>query len=414
MWTIAVMAGLMGMQQGEPVFPATVAGAEIRLWEGAAPGALGEDEKDVPSLRPFLPAERRGSGAGVVVFPGGGYGGLAGHEGEGYARWLCGYGIAAFVVRYRLGSAGYRHPVMLEDAERALRVVRSRAADWGLDPDRVGVMGSSAGGHLAATVLTQGDRGDPDATDPVDRLSARPAFGILCYPVISMRDPLAHAGSRRNLLGEEPDPALALQLSNELQVRADTPPTFVWHTADDAAVPVGNSYAFAAALAEAGVPHELHVYPSGRHGLGLGVRDPAGRAVDELLPWTRACARWLAEVADGRSIGEGVPAELLRRAELATEALPPEEPQAADFDEGVRPVEGRVVARVGHAVVVRVERDPLHLVGEVVGEHITLYRASTYRGQARVVARSEAHLLAVLVSRLEGQTVSVGDSFIVF
>lgn len=260
------------------------------LWPQGAPGALGKEDKDVPTLTPYF-ANRTGAGPAVVVCPGGGYGGLAPHEGRDYAMWLNEQGIHAFVLKYRLGSGGYRHPVMLGDAARAVRVVRHNATTWGVDPKKVGIMGSSAGGHLASTLLTHFDAGDPNAADPADRLSSRPDLGILCYPVITMGEK-THAGSRRNLLGDNPSPEQIRLLSNELQVTKDTPPTFLFHTVADRAVVVENSLDFAAALARNGVPFSLHVYPDGPHGIGLGTRnwDPAARH-----PWTAECARWLKE-----------------------------------------------------------------------------------------------------------------------
>lgn len=262
----------------------------IRLWSGPAPGARGDAEADIPTLTPFLPAAESATGAAIIICPGGGYGALAEHEGATYAQWFHHHGIAAFVLRYRLGSTGYRHPVPLTDATRALRLVRSRAKEWGIDPKRIGIIGSSAGGHLAATLLTHWDAGDPKAEDPIERESSRPDFGILCYAVISMGE-LTHEGSRRNLLGDAPDPALVRLLSNELQVTASTPPCFLWHTSDDAAVKVGNSLEFASALARAGVPFDLHVYEHGAHGLGLGVATFDAGAT--LHPWASACLDWL-------------------------------------------------------------------------------------------------------------------------
>src|SRR5512138_1121807 len=156
------------------------------LWADGAPGALGTAEKDVPTLTPYLPEPEKGTGAAIVICPGGGYGGLAPHEGEQYARFLNENGIAGFVLKYRLGSGGYRHPIMLQDAARAVRTVRARAAEWKVDPKRIGIMGSSAGGHLASTLLTHFDAGKPDASDPIERQSSRPDAGILCYPVITM------------------------------------------------------------------------------------------------------------------------------------------------------------------------------------------------------------------------------------
>ena len=260
------------------------------LWTGDAPGALGKQDKDIPTLTPYFPEPAKATGAAIVICPGGGYGGLANHEGDHYARWLNESGIAGFVLKYRLGSAGYRHPVMLQDAARAVRTVRARAGDWKLDPKRVGIMGSSAGGHLSSTLLTHFDAGKPDAADPIDRESSRPDLGILCYPVVTLVGPFAHAGSRKNLLGTNPPPELVRELSNDLQVTKNTPPCFIWHTYEDSGVPVENSLQFAEALRKAGVPFDLHVYQKGPHGLGLGTRD---WNPDKRLPWTGDCVYWL-------------------------------------------------------------------------------------------------------------------------
>lgn len=267
----------------------------IPLWPDGAPDAKGADPvNDIPTLTPFLPAAESATGAAMVICPGGGYGGLAEHEGRDYALWLSERGIAGFVLKYRLGSKGYRHPVMLNDVTRAIRVVRSRAADWKLNPRRIGVMGSSAGGHLASTAMTHFDAGRPDAADPVERVSSRPDLGVLCYPVISM-GPLTHEGSRNNLLGPNPSPELITQLSSELQVTKDTPPCFLWHTRDDAVVKVENSLEFATALLKHGVRFDLHIYDTGRHGLGLGVRgyEPGKTDPSSLLPWTHDLSYWL-------------------------------------------------------------------------------------------------------------------------
>ncbi len=259
-------------------------GEEVRLWEGDAPGALGQDAKDIPTLTPYLAGPDRATGAAIVICPGGGYGGLAGHEGKDYALWLNELGVAGFVLKYRLGSQGYRHPAMLQDAARAVRLVRARAEEWKIDPRRVGIMGSSAGGHLASTLLTHYAVGQATAEDPVERQSSRPDLGILCYAVISM-GPNTHQGSKHNLLGPNPSAALVELLSNELQVTTDTPPCFVWHTWEDTAVKVENSLEFAGALQRHRVPFDLHIYQKGRHGIGL-----AGGH-----PWTKDCAYWLRE-----------------------------------------------------------------------------------------------------------------------
>jgi acetyl esterase/lipase len=259
------------------------------LWPDGAPGALGKNPNDIPTLTPFLPDPAKTTGAAIVICPGGGYGGLADHEGSHYARWFNELGIAGFVLKYRLGSAGYRHPAMLQDAARALRTVRARADEWKLDPKRIGVIGSSAGGHLASTLLTHFDAGQPASTDPIERVSSRPDLGILCYPVITMGE-FTHTGSKKNLLGENPAPELVKQLSNELQVTKDTPPCFIFHTAEDPAVPAENALRFAGALRQAGVPFDLHIYERGQHGIGLGSQPYGG---GEHHPWTRDCAFWL-------------------------------------------------------------------------------------------------------------------------
>lgn len=267
--------------------------AEVRpafpLWPDKAPGALGNGTNDIPTLTPYLPAAETATGAAVVICPGGGYGGLASHEGADYALYLSRRGVTAFVLKYRLGSHGYRHPVMLGDAARAVRSVRSRAAELKLDPRKIGIMGSSAGGHLASTLLTHHDLGDAGATDPVDRFSSRPDIGILCYPVITMESH-GHTGSRENLLGKFPTADLINLLSNEKQVSPGTPPTFLWHTVEDQAVPVRNSLEFAAALSRNGVPFDLHIYQHGRHGIGLGSKPPE---FDNAHPWANDLVFWL-------------------------------------------------------------------------------------------------------------------------
>jgi len=257
----------------------------IRLWESNTPGAQGQRPQDIPTLTPFAADPAKRNGATMLILPGGGYGNLAEHEGTGYAQFFAAHGITAYVLKYRLGSNGYRHPIMLNDAARALRLLRTFARRDGLDPNRIGVIGSSAGGHLASTLLTLFEPGNPSATDPVERESARPDLGILCYPVISLGE-FAHAGSRRNLLGDNPPADLVQKLSTELQVTKNTPPTFIWHTVEDKAVPVENALLFASALRRAGVPFSLHIYELGAHGLGFGRPDrPAPPWADQLLHW---------------------------------------------------------------------------------------------------------------------------------
>ncbi len=253
----------------------------VPLWP---PGRLPEAGDDAPCLEAYLLGSPESPRAAVVVCPGGGYGQLAPHEAAPVARWLNRAGISAFVLRYRL--APHRHPEPLQDAQRALRLVRHRATAWGLDPGRLGILGFSAGGHLAATAGTYWDRGRSADPDPVERQGCRPDLLVLCYPVISFTD-LAHEGTRRNLLGAQPSPVDCAALSLETQVTAQTPPAFIWHTADDAAVPVEHSLQFAGALRRAGVPFALHVYESGRHGLGLAGGDP------DVGSWTVRCAAWL-------------------------------------------------------------------------------------------------------------------------
>jgi acetyl esterase/lipase len=259
---------------------------EMPLWEGGAPGALGSDESDRPTLT-FYPAARRASGTAIVIAPGGGYGALAmDHEGRQVAALFNSMGVAAFVLKYRLGPR-YHHPIELGDAQRAIRTARARAQEFGITPTRIGMMGFSAGGHLASTAATHFDAGKPDDPDPIERVSSRPDFLILGYPVISSDPAIAHAGSFRNLLGENPDPALLQDLSNDLRVTADTPPTFLFHTNADTGVPAENSVRFYLALRKAKVPAEMHIFENGPHGVGLAMDDPA------LSLWPTLLTNWL-------------------------------------------------------------------------------------------------------------------------
>lgn len=268
----------------------------IRLWEGDAPGALGSEDKDIPTLTLYFPDPQKATGAGVVVCPGGGYHGLANHEGEHYALWLNEQGISALVLKYRLASGGYHHPFILYDVARAIRYTRFMSGKWNIDPKRIGVMGSSAGGHLSSQILVHFGNGKSDDSDPIDRQSSRPDLGILCYPVISMLPEIGHAGCRESLIGKEPSAEMVKFASSEFNVKADTPPCFIWHTYEDVGVKVENSLVFASALSKAKVPFELHVYEKGHHGLGLGSPDynPSKR-----LPWTVECSRWLKEQGFG-------------------------------------------------------------------------------------------------------------------
>ncbi|MBZ0292380.1 MAG: alpha/beta hydrolase [Anaerolineae bacterium] len=234
-----------------------------------------------PTVECWIPAVNP-HGVGLIILPGGGYQMLAQHEGAGYAEFFCKSGIACFVVTYRLGSNNHRHPAMLEDALATIETIRTKAGDFGIDPDKLGIIGSSAGGHLAAHTLTSWHQYEGD-------VSLRPSFGILCYPVILSSGPYANAGSISNLAGESLSSALLDSLSCDKQVSAQTPPCFLWHTVEDTVVPVENSLQFASALRQHHVPFELHIFPNGRHGLGL----------ETPFDWANACLRWIEETTQG-------------------------------------------------------------------------------------------------------------------
>lgn len=264
----------------------------LPLWPDGAPHSRGTEESDRPTIRAYLPQDLEGvkaSGAGIIICPGGGYGILAmDHEGHQLARWFQKNGVAGFVLRYR-HAPKYRHPVPMEDAQRAIRYVRAHAEKLGVDAGRIGIMGFSAGGHLSSTVATHFDSGHPDASDPVDRQSCRPDFAALCYPVVSLTAPYAHRGSGRNLFGPDADQAQLESLSNDQHVTAETPPTFLFHTAEDKGVDAQNSIAFFLALKKAGVPSELHIYQDGPHGVGMAPADPAVFGwKDRMLDWMRS------------------------------------------------------------------------------------------------------------------------------
>lgn len=285
MWRQITALGLMlvfaGVCAAEPVV--------VPLWPDGAPGAKADEDHDRPTITMYVPAEELRTGTAVIVCPGGAYQNLAmDHEGERVAEWLNRAGVTAFVLKYRHGKHGYRHPIPMHDAQRAIRTVRHHAARWQLKPDRIGVLGFSAGGHLASTTGTHFDRGIKDAEDPIDRASCRPDFMVLCYPVISFTAPYTHRGSRANLIGKNFDPELAKLLSNELQVTEDTPPTFLMHAGGDRAVPPANSIAFYQALRKEGVAAELHLYAHGGHGFGLG------KPGEPHAEWPKACERWMA------------------------------------------------------------------------------------------------------------------------
>jgi acetyl esterase/lipase len=264
-------------------------GKKVLLWPDGAPGAQGTEDVDKPTLTIFLPEGVNATKTGVVVAPGGGYTHLSMvKEGSDVAHWLNERGVAAFVLTYRLGPK-YHHPVEMEDAQRAIRMVRANAAEYGIAEDHIGMWGFSAGGHLAATAGTHFDAGVAGATDVVEQKSSRPDFLILAYPVITFEEAGVHSGSRLYLLGEHPDPTMMQSLSAELQVTKDTPPTFLFATTDDGTVPVMNSVMFYSALVREGIPVEMHLFQHGRHGAGLAPGNP------ELSPWTELLAKWMVE-----------------------------------------------------------------------------------------------------------------------
>jgi acetyl esterase/lipase len=297
-WKVVVLLSCFAMTQ-QPVSAAqpwptsldpTTDTRTFPLWENGAPGAVGTTDDDVPTLTLF-PVRAGSAGlvptTAVIIAPGGSYVRLAAnHEGRQVANWFNSQGVTAFVLRYRLGPR-YHHPIEMEDAQRAIRYVRAHAEELGIRPDHIGFMGFSAGGHLASTVATHFDAGNPAASDPVDRVGSRPDFVVLAYPVISMTAEYAHKGSVTALLGEHPDPKLARQMSTEFQVTHETPPTFLFSTNADTTVPAENSVAFYLALRKAGVPAEIHVFENGGHGVGLDAGDPA------LGEWSVLLRNWL-------------------------------------------------------------------------------------------------------------------------
>jgi acetyl esterase/lipase len=278
---------LVAALAGGPVSAGDAPKTEL-LWPNGAPGAKGQRPQDKPTLTICLPDPKIANGAAVVICPGGGYAGLAvDHEGRQVAAWLNSLGVAAFILEYRHRGRGYQHPAPLDDAQRAIRTVRARAAEWKVDPQRIGILGFSAGGHLASTAGTHFDRGNPAAEDSISRASCRPDFLILCYAVIAFGEPYAHRGSQANLLGKNAPADLVRSLSNEKQVTKETPPTFLFHTDEDSGVPAENSVYFYLALRKAGVPAELHIFRPGQHGLGLAPNTPGTSA------WPKCCEGWL-------------------------------------------------------------------------------------------------------------------------
>jgi len=249
-----------------------------------------------PDIAIYLPPKRNATGQAVIICPGGGYSILA-YEWEGteFAKLFNAKGIAAFVLKYRLPdpkSSTVQHLSPLLDAKRAMRLVRANAAKWNIQKDRIGIMGFSAGGHLASTLLTQFDEGDKTSKDSIEQQSSRPDFGVLAYPVISMSKPIMHKGSRDRLIGKDANAELSAKYSSELNVKKETPPTFLVHAMDDTSVPVENSLLFFQAMKDKGVSGELHVYPHGGHGFGLAL----GKGT--LENWTTLCIDWM------RSLGK--------------------------------------------------------------------------------------------------------------
>jgi acetyl esterase/lipase len=297
LFALSMMTGML--RAAEPLV--------LPLWPDGTPGVGSDAEEKVtgptgdkpdrfisnvrhPTLTVYLPQKDHASGAAVVICPGGGYSGVAiDKEGHDVARWLNTLGIAGVVLKYRMPHPDESHgqkPWPLQDAQRAIRTVRSRASEWNIDPKKVGIMGFSAGGHLASTVGTHFDAGNPDAKDPIDRPGSRPDFMILCYPVVTLKSDWAHTGSRDNLLGKNADDKLRAEYSAELNVTPETPPTFIVHTKDDP-VKVRNSIALKEAMDKAGVPCRLELYDKGGHGYGLGVNG------GEVATWPQRCAEWL-------------------------------------------------------------------------------------------------------------------------
>lgn len=265
------------------------------LWPGIPPHSTFEGDGDVPKLI-ITKMKSPKPTAAVVILPGGGYNGHAmDHEGYQIAEWFHSLGVRSAICTYRLrgkgnNGKGYGHPVPMMDAQRAIQTIRARAKELNVDPNRIGVIGFSAGGHLCSTVSTHFAEVDESSNDPIAKVSSRPNFSILCYPVIAFGKPYTHQGSQRNLIGTNPDPKLVELLSNAKQVTEQTPPTFLFHTTEDTVVPVENSIDYFAACQQKGVPAELHVFPKGRHGVGLARNLPGASQ------WPRLCEQWLTQL----------------------------------------------------------------------------------------------------------------------
>ena len=260
---------------------------KIPLWPDKVPSKTRKDDKDWPTLTLYLLKGATGPRPAVVICPGGGYGHLAmDHEGHQIAQWLNAMGVHGIILEYRHAPL-YNHPVPMMDAEHAMRTARARADEWNIDPNRIGIIGFSAGGHLASTIATHFDEGSATSTDPIKRVSSRPDFAILVYPVITFQNDYTHRGSRKNLIGDNPDPSLIELYSNERQIQPFTPPTFLVHSSDDKVVPVENSLRYFQELSRQGISAEMHIYQYGGHGYGMAPNDPI------LHSWTKRCEDWM-------------------------------------------------------------------------------------------------------------------------
>lgn len=257
------------------------------LWPNGAPDARGDSTGDKPTLTFFFP--EKPNGTAMIICPGGAYRGLAPHEADTIARWCNTFGVTGVVLRYRhaRSGAGYHHPTPLLDAQHSISIIRSKAGELGIDSGKIGIIGFSAGGHLAASLGTHFKEKDRSNLDPMKNINCRPNFMILVYPVITMDSTFTHRGSRESLLGLNPDQALVDLMSNEKQVTPDTPPAFLVHATDDQAVPVENSLAMYSALRKANVQVEMHIFQRGAHGFGLGKGKGAVSA------WPELCQTWL-------------------------------------------------------------------------------------------------------------------------